>query len=220
MKLTERTRIRNHPERAVPEETTEILSNGIVAHLGFIQDDVPFVIPFTYHYDPNSPDSIYLHGSIRSRALKHLATGAPVCVTVTLTDGLVYSRKAMNHSVNYRSVTLFGHAREVTDEAEKFDLFDQMVQRYFPGRTVGEDYYAPPSPGLGRDRSGRSQDRGVERQGPPGRSHRPRRRRPQRPRLRRRHRPARGVAKAAQPRGRHSGSDSGDDPTPQAPPAS
>ena len=149
MKLTERTRIRNHPERAVPEETTEILSNGIVAHLGFIQDDVPFVIPFTYHYDPDSPDSIYLHGSIRSRALKHLATGAPVCVTVTLTDGLVYSRKAMNHSVNYRSVTLFGRAREVTDEAEKFDLFDQMVQRYFPGRTVGEDYYAPPSPDLG-----------------------------------------------------------------------
>ena len=149
MKLTERTRIRNHPERAVPEETTEILSQGMVAHLGFIQDDVPFVIPFTYHYDAESPDSIYLHGSIRSRALKHLATGAPVCVTVTLTDGLVYSRKAMNHSVNYRSVTLFGRAREVTDEAEKFELFDQMVQRYFPGRTVGEDYYAPPSPDLG-----------------------------------------------------------------------
>ena len=149
MQLTERTRIRNHPERAVPEETTEILSQGMVAHLGFMQDDVPFVIPFTYHYDAESPASIYLHGSIRSRALKHLATGAPVCVTVTLTDGLVYSRKAMNHSVNYRSVTLFGRAREVTDEAEKFDLFDRMVQRYFPGRTVGEDYYAPPSPDLG-----------------------------------------------------------------------
>ena len=149
MKLTERTRIRNHPERAVPEETTEILSKGLVAHLGFIQDKVPFVIPFTYHYDPDSPDSIYLHGSIRSRALKHLATGAPVCITVTLTDGLVYSRKAMNHSVNYRSVTLFGRAREVTDEAEKFDLFDKMVQRYFPGRMVGDDYNTPPSPDLG-----------------------------------------------------------------------
>lgn len=149
MKLTERTRIRNHPERAVPEETTEILSQGLVAHLGFIQDDVPYVIPFTYHYDPDSPDSIYLHGSIRSRALKHLATGAPVCITVTLTDGLVYSRKAMNHSVNYRSATLFGKAREVTDEDEKFDLFDKMVQRYFPGRMVGHDYNAPPSPDLG-----------------------------------------------------------------------
>ena len=149
MKLTERTRIRNHPERAVPEEASDILCQGLVAHLGFIQDDVPFVIPFTYHYDPDAPDLIYLHGSIRSRALKHLATGAPVCITVTLTDGLVYSRKAMNHSVNYRSVTLFGSAREVTDEGEKFDLFDKMVQRYFPGRTVGHDYNAPPSPDLG-----------------------------------------------------------------------
>ena len=148
MKLTERTRIRNHPERAIPEEAADILSQGLVAHLGFIQDQVPHVIPFTYHYDSTEPESIYLHGSIRSRALKLLATCAPVCVTVTLTDGLVYSRKAMNHSVNYRSVTLFGSAREVTDEDEKFDLFDKMVQRYFPGRTVGRDYNPPPSPDL------------------------------------------------------------------------
>ena len=108
MRLTERTRIRRHPERAVAKETTEILSQGLVAHLGFIEDDTPFVIPLIYHYDPVAPGYIYLHGSIRSRALKHLATGVPVCITVTLTDGLVYSRKAMNHSVNYRSVSLFG----------------------------------------------------------------------------------------------------------------
>ncbi len=149
MKLTERTRIRNHPERAVPEEAVDILSQGMVAHLGFIQDDVPYVIPFTYHYDDAYPGSIYLHGSVRSRAMKRLSAGAYVCVTVTLTDGLVYSRKAMNHSVNYRSVTLFGNAREVTDESEKFDLFDKMVQRYFPDRIVGRDYNAPPSPDLG-----------------------------------------------------------------------
>ena len=97
MQLTERTRVRNHPERVVPDETSEILAQGMVAHLGFIQDDTPYVIPFTYHYDDAMPDSIYLHGSIRSRALKHLSTGASVCITVTLTDGLVYSRKAMNH---------------------------------------------------------------------------------------------------------------------------
>ena len=149
MKLTERTRIRNHPERAVPEEAVDILSEGMVAHTGFIQDEVPYVIPLTYHYDSASPGYIYLHGSIRSRAMKHLSTGAPVCVTVTLADGLVYSRKAMNHSVNYRSVTLFGKAREITDEDEKFDLFDKMVQRYFPNRIVGQDYNAPPSPDLG-----------------------------------------------------------------------
>ena len=149
MQQTERTRIRNHPERAVPEQASEILAQGMVAHAGFVEDGMPYVIPLSYHYDKNAPESIYLHGSIRSRAMKALASGAPVCVTVTLTDGLVYSRKAMNHSMNYRSVVLFGHGREVTDESEKFRLFDSMVQRYFPGRTVGSDYNTPPSADLG-----------------------------------------------------------------------
>ncbi|MCI0841485.1 MAG: pyridoxamine 5'-phosphate oxidase family protein, partial [Chloroflexi bacterium] len=75
--------------------------------------------------------------------------GVPMCVTVTLTEGLVYSRKAMNHSINYRSVVLFGKGREVVDEARKFDLFDKMVRRYFPGREVGKHYDAPPSADLG-----------------------------------------------------------------------
>ena len=149
MQQTERTRIRNHPERAVPEQASEILTQGFVAHVGFVEEGVPYVIPLSYHYDVESPESIYLHGSIRSRAMQNLASGEPVCVTVTLTDGLVYSRKAMNHSMNYRSVVLFGKGREVTDEREKFDLFDSMVQRYFPGRMVGEDYNIPPSADLG-----------------------------------------------------------------------
>ena len=130
---TERTRIWNHPERAVPDETAQILSDGMVAHVGFIQDDMPHVIPLSYHYDQETPEVLYLHGSVRSRAMKLLATGAPVCVTVTLTDGLVYSRKAMNHSMNYRSAVVFGTAREVADESEKSEIFDDMVQRYFPG---------------------------------------------------------------------------------------
>ena len=145
----EHTRIRNHPERAVPEETAQILSDGMVAHVGFIQDDMPYVIPLSYHYDQNTPEVLYLHGSIRSRAMKLLATGAPVCVTVTLTDGLVYSRKAMNHSMNYRSAVVFGAAREVTDDSVKSEIFDDMVQRYFPGRTLDHDYNAPPSADLG-----------------------------------------------------------------------
>ena len=126
---TERTRIRNHPERAVPEETAQILSDGMVAHVGFIHEGMPYVIPLSYHFDRQTPEMLYLHGSVRSRAMKLLATGAPVCVTVTLTDGLVYSRKAMNHSMNYRSAMVFGEAREVTDESEKARLFDDMVQR-------------------------------------------------------------------------------------------
>ena len=149
MQQTERTRIRNHPERAVPEMAAEILSQGYVAHVGFVDGGEPYVIPLSYHYTEETPESIYLHGSIRSRAMKILASGEPVCVTVTLTDGLVYSRKAMNHSMNYRSVVLFGKGREVKDEDRKFDIFDAMVQRYFPGRTVGEDYNNPPPADLG-----------------------------------------------------------------------
>ena len=143
MQTGERTRIKNHPERAVPEEAAEILSAGLVAHVGFIEDGLPYVILLSYHYDGEQPDWVYLHGSIRSRTLELLATGAPVCVTVTLTDGLVYSRKAMNHSMNYRSVVFFGTAREVTDHDEKFALFDRMVQRYFPDRLLERDYNPP-----------------------------------------------------------------------------
>ena len=149
MQVNERTQIKNHPERAVPEEASEILNSGMVAHVGFIEEGLPYVIPLTYHYDGQSPDRLYLHGSIRSRAMEVLGSGAPVCVTVTLADGLVYSRKAMNHSMNYRSVVLFGTAREVTDPDKKFELFDQMVQRYFPDRLPERDYNPPPASDLG-----------------------------------------------------------------------
>lgn len=142
---TERTRIRRHPERAVPDEASDILARGLVAHLGFCQDGQPVVIPFAYHYDPRTPDRLYLHGAHASRALRHLATGAPVCVTVTLLDGLVYSRTALYHSMNYRSVVCFGRARRITRETEKAAIFDRMTQRYFSGRTAGRDYDAPPS---------------------------------------------------------------------------
>ena len=146
---SERTRIRNHPERAVPDESAEILAQGQVAHVGFISGGQPFVVPMAYHFDPLSPDVLYLHGAVRSRAIEQLAEGQAVCVTVTLTDGLVYSRKAMNHSMNYRSVMVFGHGKLIEDADRKFEIFDQMVQRYFPGREIGQDYNPPPSEDLG-----------------------------------------------------------------------
>jgi hypothetical protein len=147
--MNERTRIRNHPERAVPDETVDILEAGMVAHLGFVQDGQPYVIPFSYHFDKVEPDRLYLHGSIRSRALELLSEGAEVCVAVTLTDGLVYSRKAMNHSINYRSAVVFGTGRAIVDADEKHAIFDRMVKRYFPDRTIGRDYNAPSKGDLG-----------------------------------------------------------------------
>ena len=149
MQTSERTTINMHPERAAPDEREDILNSGLVAHIGFMEDGVPMVIPMTYHYDSERPDIIYIHGGVKSRAMDRMASGIPLCVTVTITDGLVYSRKALNHSVNYRSVMLFGAAGEVTDEGEKYALMDQMVQRYFPDRLVGRDYYEPPSGDLG-----------------------------------------------------------------------
>src|SRR5919198_1071100 len=117
---SQRTTVKRHRERAVPEEAREILARGVVAHLGFCQGEQPFVIPFAYHYDPaSSPDHLYLHGSHASRTLRHLASGAPVCVTVTTVQGLVYSRSAMYHSINYESVVCFGRARTITKRDEK-----------------------------------------------------------------------------------------------------
>ena len=116
----------------------------MVAHLGIVEDAQPLVIPLAYNYDQSQPDLIYLHGSVRSRALASLAASAPVCVTVTLVDGLVYSRKAMSRSMNYRSVVLLGKGRAITDPSEKVKLFEQMVRRYFPGRSLEKDYNPPP----------------------------------------------------------------------------
>ena len=110
-----RTHIRRHPERDVMERAAPILAAGHVAHVGFVEDGQPFVIPLGYQFDPAQPDRLYLHGSTASRAVQHAASGAPVCITVTLLDGLVYSRTALYHSMNYRSVVCFGRGSRVTD---------------------------------------------------------------------------------------------------------
>lgn len=136
----EATKIRQHPERSVPEEAPEILSRGWVAHLGFVLDGRPHVLPFTYHYDPSIPDRIYVHGSLTGAALMHLATGATVCVEVSSVDGLVYSKTALYHSMNYRSVVAYGTARTVEDPALKKAMFDRLIGRYFEGRAEGADY--------------------------------------------------------------------------------
>ncbi|HEX3745011.1 MAG TPA: pyridoxamine 5'-phosphate oxidase family protein [Bryobacteraceae bacterium] len=141
--MTTRTNIRNHAERSVPEEAAGILAEGHVAHVGFVEDGQPFVIPLGYQYSAESPDRIYFHGSLGSRAMRHLSTGAPVCISVTLLQGLVYSRTALNHSMNYRSAVCFGHGRRVMDEAVQRRVYEAMVRRYFPGRTEGRDYSAP-----------------------------------------------------------------------------
>jgi hypothetical protein len=143
-----RSEIRRHAERNVPEKAVEILTAGRVAHLAFIEDQQPFVIPFGYQFDAGRPDRLYVHGSRASRALQIAASGAPLSITVTLLDGLVYSKSAMYHSMNYRSAICFGRGREVTDRAAQRSVYEAMVSRYFPGRTAGRDYAPPAEPHL------------------------------------------------------------------------
>jgi len=140
------TKIRQHPERAVPQRAQEFLASGQVAHVGFEFEGRPYVIPMLYEYSAKRPDRIYLHSGPASRMLNARATGIPVCATVTQLDGLVYSRDAKYHSANYRSVICFGRGSLVEDEKEKRRIFEEMTTRYFPSRTAGRDYIpAPPA---------------------------------------------------------------------------
>jgi uncharacterized protein len=140
--ISPRARIRTHPERAAHDQAEAILAAGLVAHVGFVVDGQPFVIPMNYHYEDRK---LYIHGARAGRLPRALRTGVPVCVTVTLLDGLVASRHALYHSMNYRSVVAFGTARSVVGDEAKTAIFDRMTQRYFDGRAMGVDYL-PPTP--------------------------------------------------------------------------
>lgn len=134
-----RTAIRRHPERAlaVPDEAAAILAQALVAHVGFMQDGWPYVVPMTFLYEKGC---VYLHGAWASRTVKLLASGAPACVEVTLVDGLIASKSAETHSVNYRSVLCFGRGTLVRDEQRRRDVLTRLIGRYFPGRAAGIDY--------------------------------------------------------------------------------
>jgi nitroimidazol reductase NimA-like FMN-containing flavoprotein (pyridoxamine 5'-phosphate oxidase superfamily) len=130
----ERSKIRRHPERGAYDRATidAILDEALVAHVGFIHDGGPVVIPISYG---RSGDTIYLHGSSISRMLRSLASGADVCLTVTLLDALVLARSTFHHSLNYRSVVIFGKGRLVTDPQEKERALECIVEHIVPGRT-------------------------------------------------------------------------------------
>jgi nitroimidazol reductase NimA-like FMN-containing flavoprotein (pyridoxamine 5'-phosphate oxidase superfamily) len=130
---TERTRVRRLPKRGTydREEVYRILDEALVCHVGFIADDKPVVIPTGYG---RSGDTLYIHGSAGSRMLKTLGQGVDVCVTVTLFDGLVLARSAFHHSVNYRSVVIFGKAAVVEDSAAKVEALRVFTEHVAPGR--------------------------------------------------------------------------------------
>ncbi|MGE0103497.1 MAG: pyridoxamine 5'-phosphate oxidase family protein [Blastocatellales bacterium] len=130
---TSRTTVKRLPKRAAYDRETvyAILDEALVCHVGFSVEGQPFVIPTGYG---RSGDRLYIHGSAASRMLKTIGTGIPVCVTVTLIDGLVLARSAFHHSVNYRSVVILGTARPVEDPVEKMEALRIFTEHMIPGR--------------------------------------------------------------------------------------
>ncbi|MCA9049416.1 MAG: pyridoxamine 5'-phosphate oxidase family protein [Planctomycetaceae bacterium] len=129
---TDRNQVRRLPNRGAYDRETvfSILDAGCLCHVGFVTDNQPYVIPTLYGRDE---DVVYLHGSAAGRMMKELASGIPVCLTVTHMDGLVLARSAFHHSVNYRSVVLFGTATQVSGEEKKRGLF-VITEQVLKGR--------------------------------------------------------------------------------------
>ncbi len=130
---SERSRVRRAPARAAYDRRTidAILDEALVCHLGFAVDGQPYVIP-TLH--ARVGDSVYVHGSAASRAIRALGAGTPACLTVTLLDAIVLARSAFHHSMNYRSVVVLGEARAVEGPAERLAALELFTERLAPGR--------------------------------------------------------------------------------------
>lgn len=130
---TDRTKLKRLPKRGHFDRETVygILDEGFICHVGFSVDGQPFVIPTGY---ARAGDKLYIHGSQASRMLRNLAGGIDACVTVTIVDGLVLARSAFHHSMNYRSVLVFGRATLVDDAEEKMTALVALSEHIVRGR--------------------------------------------------------------------------------------
>lgn len=143
--ITRRNRVRQLREAARYDRETVhgVLDAGLVAHVGFVQDDQPYVIPMLY---AREGEVLYLHGARKARIARLLGSGARVCVNVTLLDGIVAARSAFNSSMNYRSAVVFGTARVLEDGKRRLHALRVISEHVFPGRW--EELRAPTGPEL------------------------------------------------------------------------
>jgi uncharacterized protein len=130
---TARTTLKRLPQRGAFDRETinQILDEGFICHVGFVVDGQPFVIPTGYARDGGR---LYIHGSQASRMLRAIEQGIEVCLTVTLVDGLVLARSAFHHSMNYRSVVVFGRAAVIDDRHEKLAALRKLSEHVIAGR--------------------------------------------------------------------------------------
>lgn len=129
---TPRTTLRRLPKRGTYDRAAihAILDEGFICHVGFVVDGAPAVIPTAYG---RAGETLYIHGSAGNRMLRNITSGE-ACVSVTLVDGLVMARSAFHHSINYRSVVIYGAARQVTDPEEKMAALRCISDHIAPGR--------------------------------------------------------------------------------------
>ncbi|MBP0029977.1 pyridoxamine 5'-phosphate oxidase family protein [Roseofilum sp. Guam] len=133
LQVTDRSAVKRNPKRGCYDRATieQILDEALVIHVGFIAQDQPFVIPMSYGRDG---DLLYIHGAVASRMLKNLEQGIEICVSATILDGIVIARSLFHHSMNYRSVMLFGRATLVDDEQEKLHALKVLSEHIVPGQ--------------------------------------------------------------------------------------
>jgi uncharacterized protein len=133
LSTTPRSRVKRMPKRGRHDfdAVAAILDAGFLCHVGYVIDGKPYVTPTSYWREG---DHVYWHGSSASRTLRSLEGGVEACLTVALIDGLVLARSAFHHSINYRSVMLYGAARKVEDPAAKERALENFVERMYPGR--------------------------------------------------------------------------------------
>jgi nitroimidazol reductase NimA-like FMN-containing flavoprotein (pyridoxamine 5'-phosphate oxidase superfamily) len=130
---TDRNRIKRLPKRGLYDHQTiyRILDEALICHVAFVEQGQPYVIPTNF---ARVEDRILLHGAKASRLLKHVEAGHPICVEVTIVDGLVLARSVFNHSVNYRSVVIFGKGHLIEDDQEKLKALQAVTEHLIPGR--------------------------------------------------------------------------------------
>ncbi|MEM9217291.1 MAG: pyridoxamine 5'-phosphate oxidase family protein [Cyanobacteria bacterium P01_F01_bin.150] len=133
LQATDRSTVKTKPQRGHYDRVliNQILDEALVVHVGFVINQQPFIIPMGFGRDG---DRLYLHGASASRMLKHLEQGVDCCVTTTLLDGLVIARSLFHHSMNYRSVVLFGRAVLVEDDDEKMHALKVLSEHMVPGQ--------------------------------------------------------------------------------------
>ena len=120
---------RAHYHRAVIES---IVDEALICFVAFPHESSVHCLPMACW---RGGDYLYLHGASNSRMAQALLLGE-CAVSIAHLDGLVLARSAFHHSMNYRSVAIYGRFEEVLDPGIKAAAFDDFVNHVSPGRAA------------------------------------------------------------------------------------